>query len=718
MKAKYLLQSLILISAFNNAIAQLNYPETKEIPVTDDYFGTKITDEYRWLEDFKNNEVQDWFKAQSKFSDSVISKINGRDMLFERMKDFQKMGGDMFGKISQAGNSLFYAKTKKDEKLGKLYSRSLPVGNEQLLFDPEAYEKGTQLIDFVVDEGGSRLAVALSKSGAEVCEIRILDCRTKKLLEDKIGPVWSEFPFEFTNNASQLLYTKMNSSDNASDELLKNMKVMLHTIGTNPQTDRIIVSREKNIDLNILPEQFPAVYFSDDKKYIFLNIGSTKNDKLIYYADAVEFNDDLIHWKPLIKYDDEITDCVTMGERLFFLTHKNAPNFKIGVTRIPAPDFENAKIIVPEGKDVIRSIQKTKSYLYYSLSDGINQYKYQINPVDLSQKKLQTPEGINGAAPLNPVQSDKLLVFNTSWISPYTVYEYDANTANLEKSKWFDMSGTFPDYSLNYAVREVEVKSYDGAMVPLSIIYPKNIALNGGSPCYLTGYGAYGISIQPGFIDVMATFLEQGGCIAIAHVRGGGEKGENWHKAGMKSTKPNTWKDFIACAEYLIDKKYTSKQKLIGNGASAGGILIGRAITERPDLFAVAIAEVGVTNALRLETTPNGDNQIPEMGSVKNETDIKYLIEMDVQSKIQKGVKYPAVFVRCGMNDPRVIPWMPGKFAAALQNSSVSNKPVLLYVNYNNGHFTSDTDVVYKELSDMLAFSLWQVNHPKFTYRN
>ncbi|WP_410494487.1 prolyl oligopeptidase family serine peptidase [Chryseobacterium sp. CH1] len=251
-------------------------------------------------------------------------------------------------------------------------------------------------------------------------------------------------------------------------------------------------------------------------------------------------------------------------------------------------------------------------------------------------------------------------------------------------------------------------------MVPLSIIYPKNMKMDGSTPAYITGYGGYGISSTPRFSNRLSVLLEQGVVVAIAHVRGGGEKGENWHKDGMKAKKPNTWKDFIACSEYLVDQKYTSPSKLIGNGVSMGGVLIGRAITERPDLFAVAIAEVGMTNALRSQNSANGDNQIPEIGSIKKAEDIKSLIEMDAQSKVKKGVKYPAVIVRTGMNDSRITPWEPAKFAAVLQNSTASEKPVLLYVNYENGHFTSDLDVVFKEYSDIFAFALWQVGHPKF----
>lgn len=714
MPRKFLLLILVIAAFVQTLKAQFTYPTTKEIPVVDNYFGTTITDNYRWLENLNDSTVQTWIKSQADFSNKLIDKISGKEMLFNRMKEYQQMGGDIFGKIVQVGNSYFYSKTAKGENLSKLFIRTLPNGKEELLFDPETVGKNTQLIDFIIDNNGNKLVIKLSSGGAEICRARVLEIKTKKLLEDNFGPIWSEFPLQFASNATEVIYTKMKSTDNKSDDVLKNMDVYTHTIGTNPANDKLLFSREKYSELNVLPERFPAIYASDDNKYLFLNIGSTKTEALSYYATIDELHKEKISWKPLIKYEDEITDFYSIGNQLFFLSHKNAPKYKIGVTNLLNPNFETANIIVPEGKDVITSIQKTKTYILYSISNGLTKEKYLINPKTFATSKLPLPQGVNGASPFNPVLNDRLIVYNTNWLSPYSIYEYDATKNTVVKSKWFDISGSFPDFEKDFAIKEVEVKSHDGVLVPLSILYPKNIKLDGSSPCYLTGYGAYGSSTQPGFIDVMAILLEQGCCIAFAHSRGGGEKGEEWHQAGMKATKPNTWKDFIACAEYLIKQKYTSSKKLIGEGMSAGGILIGRAITERPDLFAVAIDEVGVTNALRSETTPNGDNQIPEMGSVKVEADIKSLIEMDAQSKVIKGTKYPAVFVRSGMNDARVVPWMPAKFAAVLQNSSASNKPVLLYVNYGNGHFTSDVDVSYKEFADMVAFSLWQVGHPKF----
>jgi prolyl oligopeptidase len=714
MKRISCLPLVLLFSCIQNCPAQYNYPATKDSAVTDTYFGHVVTDKYRWLEDLTQPAVQSWFKAQADFSTSVLEKIKGRDSLFNRMKEIQEMGGDDFGGVIQRGQVLFYVKTKKEERLSKLYYRSLPMGPETLLFDPDAFQTGTQIMQFEASHDGKLVAVSLAKGGAEICNVRIVRVGDKTLLPDVLGPVWSEFPVRFTEDNTGLLYSKMSSADKLSDDLLKNMEARLHILGSESSKEVVLASRKKNPELSILAEQFPAVEYSAGSKYILLILGSVKNESLVYFAPVTDLKKETIAWKKLISFSDEITDFCLFGDQLFFLSHKNASNFKIGVTNIHSPNFETATWVVKESKKVIRGMHKTKNFLVYALSDGITQDNYQMDIKTNVSVKFPLPQGFNAAGPLNPEENDQLLVFNSNWLSPTTTYEYNAATGSLEKSKWFNASGKYPEYATQYAVKEIEIKSYDGTLVPLSIIYPKNIQLNGSTPCYLSGYGAYGISYLPSFIDYASAFLEQGCIIAYAHVRGGGEKGELWHTGGMKDSKANTWKDYIACAEYLVNEKYTSPAKLIGQGASMGGILIGRAITTRPDLFALAIVEVGETNSLRSELTPNGPNQIPEMGSMKNEQGAKNILDMDAQSKVTKGVKYPAVLIRCGMNDPRVVPWMPGKFAAVLQNCSASGKPVLLYTNYNNGHFTTDLDVRFREKADMFAFALWQVGHPKF----
>ncbi|TDW48545.1 oligopeptidase B [Flavobacterium sp. 270] len=704
---------LFVISQISNA--QYNYPATPERPVVDDYFGTKITDSYRWLEDMNSSEVQKWFKDESDFTNSIIKKIPGRDALFNRMKVIQALGGDKYNSIKQFGENYYYTKNKKEERIEKLYFRKGLKGNEVLLLDPNTLKNGSTITDFTVSPDGKKLALTIAKDGAEVCDVHIMDLESKTFLKDILNPVWSEFNFEFTPDSKAIIYTKMSTSDNTSDEFLKNMKSLLHIIGTDPETDKILASKTNNPDLNLLTEQFPDASFSSDYSYIILDIGSTKNEKLAFYAPISELKNEKINWMPLIKYEDEIISYDFTGDKIFFLTHKNAPNYKIGYTIIKNPNFDNASIVVPESEKVLRRLRKSKNFIYYCLSDGINQDNYQINTKTLETKLITMPKGVNGGYALNPRGNDNMRLSNNSWITPSIAYDYNGLTGKLKLSEEFTSNSSYPDFTQKYNVKEIEVKSHDGVMIPLSIIFPKDIKLDGSNPCFITGYGAYGISRTPNFIGAsLMTLLEQNTIVAITHIRGGGEKGSQWHKDGMKATKPNTWKDFIACSEYLVREKYTSSEKLIGNGVSMGGVLIGRSITERPDLYKVALVEVGCTNTIRMETTPNGPNQIPEVGSLKNEEDIKHILEMDSQSKVRKGEKYPAMLALTGINDPRVAPWEPGKFAAILQNYNNSENPILLHVNYANGHHSSDLDVTFGDKADMYAFALWQVGNPKF----
>jgi prolyl oligopeptidase len=296
-------------------------------------------------------------------------------------------------------------------------------------------------------------------------------------------------------------------------------------------------------------------------------------------------------------------------------------------------------------------------------------------------------------------------------------YFFDAGTDKFSQSP-FNQPTVYPDEYKDLVVEEASVKGHDGVMIPLSIIYKNGLKKDGSNVCILEGYGAYGISYTPWFSVMKNSLAVRGVVIAIAHVRGGSEKGEEWYKAGFKTTKPNTWKDFISCAEYLISNGFTSSGRLAGTGTSAGGILISRAITERPDLFAAAICNVGDANTMRSEFYSNGPVNIPEFGTVKDSTECRALYEMDGMQHVVNNTKYPAVICVGGWNDPRVVAWEPGKFAAALQNASVSGKPVFMKVNYDNGHFTEDRDVTYANFSDQYAFALWQCGHPDFHLKN
>jgi prolyl oligopeptidase len=298
---------------------------------------------------------------------------------------------------------------------------------------------------------------------------------------------------------------------------------------------------------------------------------------------------------------------------------------------------------------------------------------------------------------------------------PSTLFDLDGDTDTFTKSP-FNSAIDYPGFE-NLTTEELEVPGHDGAMIPLSIIHRKDLKRDGSTPCILEGYGAYGISYTPTFSTRRSIALH-GAIIAYAHVRGGSEKGEAWYRAGFKTTKPNTWKDFISCAEYLVKNKYTSAEHLAGTGTSAGGILITRAITDRPDLFAAAICNVGCANALRLEFFANGPVNTPEFGTVANEEECAALYEMDGVQHVRAGTKYPAVLGVGGWNDPRVPVWQPGKFVAAVQAASTSGRPAFMMVNYDNGHFTEEKIVTFRNFAAQFGFALWQTGHPEFQPTN
>jgi prolyl oligopeptidase len=310
-----------------------------------------------------------------------------------------------------------------------------------------------------------------------------------------------------------------------------------------------------------------------------------------------------------------------------------------------------------------------------------------------------------------------LWVSTTGWTSKSKRYRYDVKDKKFSLEQLSTLI-EYPEFD-NLEVEEVMVKSHDGVEVPLSLIYKKGTKKDGENPVLFYGYGSYGLSMTPAFNPQNLLWVNKGGILAIAHVRGGGELGKKWHLDGQKSTKQNTWKDVIACAEYMIKEKYTNSNKTAIYSRSAGGIFVGRAITERPDLFAVAIPGVGAMNTVRMENTPNGAANIAEFGTMLKEDEAKALIGMDSYLNLKPGVKYPATLTTAGFNDPRIIVWQPAKFAAKLLEVNASEKPTLLKVDYEAGHFGgASKQKGYEEIADVLSFALWQVGHKEFQVNN
>ena len=717
---KKLAMLLVICLGVCPAFAQLKYPATKTVDSTHTYFGTTYKDPYGWLEDFKDTSVVSWFKQQANLTNNVMNKVNGRDGLIAEWKMLDSLQPARILNPVYENGRIFYKKTMPGEKVGKLYYREGPTGTEQLLFDPTTYIPGKTLTveSYVPSHNGKQLALAYSAQGAEVSTMKIMNVDTKQFLKEEIFPTRGAEAWTFDDKA--ILYLWIKSADNTDPLARLNSKTKLHIVNTDVSTDVDFFSNASYPELKIQPRAYPFVQLTEDNEnYIFAGEGTVANEIGLYYAPITQVKTGKIDWKVLCKPEDKLVRGMEfIGDSVFAITYDGAKNYKLVAVNIKNPDWSKAHLVAAEkSNQTLEAITHCKDYLLMTYSDGINShvYKYTLGTGKVTEIKLPFIGSTNVACLNN--KTNICTVTITSWVKPNTEFSFDAASDSFSPGL-FNKPPAYPAAYNDLEVKEVEVKGHDGVMIPLSITYRKGTKLDGNNPCMMEGYGAYGSSIYSSFWYVEATLAVRGAIVAIPHVRGGSEKGEAWYRGGFKTTKPNTWKDFNSCTEYLIANGYTKPSKMSGMGTSAGGILISRAITERPDLYAAAICNVGCANAMRLEFSSNGPVNIPEFGTVKDSVECKALYEMDGVQHVVKGTKYPALICVGGWNDPRVVAWQPGKFAAAVQNASTSDKPVLLKINYDDGHFTEDKSVTWANFADQLAFVMWQCGHPDFQLKN
>ena len=687
--------------------------------VEETYCGKRIADPYRYMENLKDPLVQQWLRAQAKHARSVIEKIPGRSSLIEKMQDFDsRKSSKVYNLVITDTDRYFYLKRTPSEETGKLYYRDGYTGDETLLFDPSgmANNSGKYVISNISPtDDGSKVAVSVAADGSEDDIVLIMDVETRTLYPEKIDRCRFASP-SWLPDGSAFLYNRLQKSEKHAIDIQKNSKVYLHTVGSAPSADREIFSSATNPELNIRPEDIPFVHYDKDSKHLYAFVQNVDRRLTVYYAPVSELARQKIAWKPLLKTEDNIHDFAVTEKDLYLYTPEKAPNFKVLKTSLLQPDISNAETIIPEAPDaVLTSFSLTSNGIFYTLSkNGVKVEFYRKGFGRKKAKKIKLPFAA-GTIHLSSkgFRFPDVWVVISGWSSDYKRYRYD-DASHSFTYETLSSPAEYPEYE-NLVVKEVMVKSHDGVQVPLSLVYKKGLKKNGGNPVLFYGYGAYGKSLKPFFSPSFLLWAHKGGILAVTHVRGGGELGDAWHKAGMKSTKPNTWKDLISSAEYVINKNYSSPAHIAINSASAGGILVGKAMTERPDLFAAVIPQVGTMNPLRGEETPNGPVNAPEFGTVKDSLECLALIEMDPYLSIREGNDYPAALVTAGINDPRVIAWQPAKFAARLQAASASAKPVLFYTDFESGHGIGDTKTKqFETLADVLSFAFWQTGHKEF----
>jgi prolyl oligopeptidase len=595
--------------------------------------------------------------------------------------------------------------------------RDPATGSVRLLIDPDKFGKAGQaeaVNFFEPSQDGKYLAYGVSEGGSEADTMRVMETATgadEGVAIDRVdGDNFEFLPVSWLPNDELAYYRlqKLGPHDDQTGFFLKSREYV-HRLGANPKGDgdKAIFGYQVDERAPAAPNQDAQVIALPGCAYAFGVLTENESSNVIdaiYVSPVAAVEAGKPEWQQIATKGDDVTQFDAAGSKLFLLTYKNAPRYKVIETDLAAPDLAHARTVLPETGNVIREIAVASDALYAVSSDGGFSVVTRIAP---------------GAAPVSvalPYQgyTAALVAQETA---PGALFSLESWTRS---ALWYDTGrgGAVVDTKLQPPVaadtsgivsKEVFATSYDGTEIPLSIIMSKSTKLDGTNPTLLFGYGAYGITITPGFDPASLAWFQRGGIIAIAHVRGGGWYGEDWHKAGMKLTKLNTVFDFIACGQYLVDQHYTSPAHLAGEGGSAGGITIGGAMTWRPDLFVAAIDSHGDTDSLRMEFTPNGPPNIGEFGSVTTEAGFHGLYAMSAYVHVRDGVKYPAVLLETGANDPRVAPWAVTKMAARLQAASSSGRPVLLAVSYDSGHGIGDTKAQQNsDFADELAFILWQ----------
>jgi prolyl oligopeptidase len=681
-------------------------------PVTEAIFGTQITDRYRWMENAKDPEWMPWLLGQNTYARKVLAAIPGRDDLARKIGAVTG-GLTAVAAVQSAGPYVFIELRPPGANTFKLYVRKGLHGAPRMLVDPDTRANATthySLDYWQASPDGRYVAYGISPAGSEDSVLQILDTATGADLPDVLDRAQDGTPSWLPDGSGLFLNrlkagTKHGDPDHYLDSI-----AWAHRLRADPATDVKVMT--KGLD--------PAVAMQDiDFPVVFAQAGSdvalglvdrgVQNEVELYASPLAAAVAGRPAWTKVCGFEDAVTAFALRGDDLYLLTHKDAPRFRIVKTKASAPSVAKAVEVVPQGSAVIKGLVAARDGVYVQVLDaGLGKLVRLTPEGGAVELKLPYPGTISllYADPL----ADGCWFSLESWVKPPVICRGAPDGSVVVT----DLAPPPPVDVSRYESREVMVAARDGVKVPLSIVYAKD-RKPGPAPLYLEAYGAYAIDIDPAFTPRMLPWIDAGGVYAVAHVRGGGELGEDWHLAGQKLTKPNTWRDCIDCAKWLIAQGWTTSAKLAVEGTSAGGIMIGRFLTEEPQLLRAAIVRVGDSNATRFQFMEAGPANIPEFGTIEDPEGFKGLLEMDAYQHVREGVAYPAVLLTTGLTDPRVANWEAGKFSARLQAATSSHRPVILRVETDAGHGLGSTrqqrDV---ETADTYAFILWQVGDPRF----
>ena len=682
------------------SFSQIKYPETKKVDQQDNYFGTIVKDPYRWLEDDNSAETKAWVQEENKVTDDYLSKIPFREQVRSRLKSLWNYA--KYSAPFKEGDYYYFYKNDGLQNQAVLYRQKGLDAKPEVFIDPNVMSKdGTAAIGTPVFSKNKKYAVYLeSQAGSDWQVAHIMNVSDKSLLKEDIQFI--KFSGASWKADDGFYYSRYPTPDEQNKLTTQNQfhKVYYHKIGT-PQTSDQLIYEDKKHPLRTINARL-----SEDGHFLMLISSEGTSGSELWVKDmhnTSPSNDFIL----LIKGFDTESDFIDNdGDKLLVRTNTDAPNYKVVLIDPKNPAKENWQTIIPERKELLESVGTAGGKLLLTYLQDAASRVYQTNYKGHLEHEIHLP-GIGTAGGFNGYRNDTEIFYSyTSFDYPGATFRYDINTGN---STLFRASEAKINAD-NYLTVQSFCISKDGTKVPMFITYKKGLELNSNNPVLLYGYGGFNIPMTPAFSISNAFFLEQGGVYVVVNLRGGSEYGEAWHKAGMLQNKQTVFDDFIAAAEFLIDKKYTNPNKLAIRGGSNGGLLVGAAMTQRPELFKVAIPQVGVMDMLRYHLFTIGWAWATEYGRSDDKEDFKNLYKYSPLHNLKPGIKYPATLITTADHDDRVVPAHSFKFAATLQADNDGTNPTLIRIETKAGHGAGKpTDKQIDEAADIWSFVMYNL---------
>ncbi len=684
-------------------------PPPPKTPVTETLWGVPVTDDWRGLEAM-GPATKAWMRSQGEYTRKVLDAIGPLAALQKRVAAFSASFG-FVSDYSRFGGRSFYEERAPGSDNFDLMVRDAD-GATRKLVDVAALRAShggrPYAINYIEPSpDGTKVAVGVSEGGSEDAKLAVYDAATGAVLA---GPLdRARFGVSSWSNDSRSLFLLRNKALTPGEPATDFERFVTVANWDFMSAPVPLGGAGSGRGPAVSPDEFPYIALDPTApEAIFAIRQGVRNEVALFTAPAAEATSPSAHWSPLTRFEDGVTDLQLRGDRIYLLSHKGAPTFQVLVLKAGEP-LSAARVILPSRPDrVIESIHAAKDGLYVATLDGVYSHLLKITDDGQAHEIALPARGHIGGFFTDPRQDGATLELS-SWVLQPTRYRYDP------------ADGAFVNLHLgapgriaagDYTVEDLEATAKDGVKVPLSLVLPRHPAAPGKAITVIEAYGSYGISNLADFSPRRAAFMQEGLAYGVCHVRGGGELGDAWRLAGKDANKPNTWRDLIACAQDLVNRGVTDPSRLFILGGSAGGITMGRAMEERPDLFAGVLDLVPASNLLRMEFTPNGPPNVPEFGTIKTETGFHNLYAMDSVMHVKSGVAYPPILISTGLNDPRVAPWQPAKLAAALDAADDPN-PVLLRIDPDAGHGIGSTRSQGDSLNaDQIAFIFWRAGLP------